>query len=1198
MDNDTAWGQLDGRNLPVRYWLQGQPTQNFGDFLTELFLARLFLPYGMKARAFHIIGSCIDDIFFDQIIKEGDVDTPQDFASRRVIFWGCGIRKPGSLSEENRRRADILAVRGPRTRSALRLGDSIPLGDPALFLPAIYKPVGAPSGKSVCVPHFTDQRSDAEIIELSGCDSIIRPNLPNNPDNLLQFIDGIVASDFVLASSFHGALVAAAYQRPFAFWDSGHVDLPFKWEDFAELVSIPCRFAKSLKEATELYQTEILPNYTHPRLWPLLAAAPLAVRPDALIRILRYDLRIHGTNDLDEELNQRLSDLSRFQAGRGRFHDYFGQAPLSKLRALRLKLSARQEEIKNLTEVLERQIANLTEVLSERDRQIANLTEVLSERDRQIEGLRTDVEKITETTNKLAQTIEDRDSEIKQWGARQAETNKLLEQTKIQRETLEQELAIKTLALSRLNIKLKHAIDEAQGLQRSNVWRYINAFRKIKHGLAFFLSVFGWASRDLFRRNLAHPFRISKEAWRLAKSALMISRSGIFDSDRYLEQNKDVAISRIDPILHYVSNGAYEGRDPNSLFDSAWYLQQYPDVAQAGINPLVHYIQSGAYEGRDPNALFDSDWYLRKYADLAQAGINPLAHYMKDGAYEGRDPNALFDSDWYLQRYPDVAQSGDNPLAHYIAFGANEGRNPNPLFDGAWYLQRYPDVAHSGINPLVHYIHFGAREGRDPNPYFDSDWYLQQNPDIAESRTNPLAHYIHNGAAERRNPSPAFDTNWYLAQNSDAAVLGINPLKHFFSAGILEGRLPKPPAPGESIDRVELTLEAGHPKILFIDSIYPRPDRDSGSIDTINYIRLFREFGYQVIFAADAEFNLDHDIHQPLEDDGVICLRAFNYASISRFIELEGKGLAASFLSRVHCGGRYYEKIRAINPANRIIFNTVDLHGIREEREARLKQDFRAMNLALRTSERERYLGRQCDATVVVSKVEKQWLESEAPGARVLHIPLMRDCPGRQRGFEEREGVCFVGSFLHTPNIDAVQYFLDSIWPLVREKMPSCIFYIVGADLPDEIASRKDLNVEILGHVPDLRDLFEKMRLSVAPLRFGAGAKGKVVSSLANGLPCVATGLAAEGMNLQDGLHVAIENDPASFANRITQIYNDREAWTRLSDGGCEFCSSEFSLNVGRERMAELFEKLKLPVANSLGAPADSRHIVAAAGEL
>jgi glycosyltransferase involved in cell wall biosynthesis len=196
-----------------------------------------------------------------------------------------------------------------------------------------------------------------------------------------------------------------------------------------------------------------------------------------------------------------------------------------------------------------------------------------------------------------------------------------------------------------------------------------------------------------------------------------------------------------------------------------------------------------------------------------------------------------------------------------------------------------------------------------------------------------------------------------------------------------------------------------------------------------------------------------------------------------------------------------------------------------------------------------------------------------------LFVPLMRDCPGRKKGFAEREGICFVGSYNHNPNVDAVKYFLDSIWPAVLDKMPSCKFFVVGSNLPDDISSRNDPNVVIVGHVPDLGNFLDEMRLSVAPLRYGAGAKGKVASSLAYGLPCVATDLASEGMNLQDGLHLAIESTARGFADRIVRLYNDENAWINLSDGGYEFCSKEFSLDVGRRSLAALFEKLKLPVA-------------------
>ncbi len=1196
MDNQIAWCQLDGRNLPIRYWLQGQSIQNFGDFLTEFLIERLFLPYGMKARAFHIIGSCIDDIFFDDPLKQGPIHTPEEYIAKRVVFWGCGIRKPGGLSNENRQRAEILAVRGPLTRSALMLGDSIPLGDPAFFLPALYQPVDLHSGKSLCVPHFSDKRSDAEIIALSGCDSVLRPNMPNSRDRLLHFIDAIVASEFVLASSLHGAIVAAAYDRPFAFWDSGSTDLPFKWDDLSALLSIPCKFAKTYKEAVELYRSEISPNYTRPKLWPLLASAPFVVRSEALIQVLRYDLQLQKTKDIEINLNQLLADLNQYQAGKGRFRDYFGQTPASIVRSLRLELSASEGDVRKLTDVLierDREINKLSENIAGRDREITKLSQNAADRDREI----------TKLSQTLSQTIEERNREVHRLGS---EISRITEQNRNSREALKHELAAKNLDLLRLNARLDHTIQEAQTVNSSKIWRYFRPLKAIKSRSTFLLSLFIYVLKDRFPYNIFHPFRFSGTLRRHVQSALLILKSGLFDSNGYRKQYGEQARLKTDPLIHYLCTGAYTGRNPNPLFDTDWYLRQNPDIVQTGANPLAHYICNGIYEGRDPSPLFDTDWYLQRYPDVAQAGLNPLTHYLNSGAYEDRDPHPLFDADWYLQRNPDLAQAGANPLIHYICFGACEGRDPNPYFDAGWYLQQYPDVAQSGANPLVHYLSFGAREGRNPNPYFDSDWYLKQNPDIAESEINPLTHYILYGAAEHRNPSRNFDSDWYLANNSDAAAMGINPLKHFLSTGIKEGRQPKAPimansnpatqendagagndanpkAPSYAGDsfQVEWNEDPRRPKILLIDSIYPKPDRDSGSIDTVNYIQIFQEFGYQVIFAADAEFNLNHDIHQSLEERGVLCLRPINYVSINRFIEHEGQEIAAAFLSRVHCGGRFYEAIRKTNPQSRIIFNTVDLHGIREEREARIRNDFRALHMALRTNERERYLARQCDATIVVSQLEQKWLESEAPGSRILHIPLMRDCPGRQNGFEKREGICFVGSYLHTPNVDAVQYFLDSIWPKVLAKLPACKFYVVGSGLPDEIASRKDPNVEIVGHIPDLRAFFEKMRFSVAPLRFGAGAKGKVASSLAYGLPCIASSMATEGMNLVDDRHLAIENNPEDFADRIVQLYNDENTWNRFSDEGFKFCSNEFSLNVGRERLSALFEKLKLPVAGS-----------------
>ncbi len=139
----------------------------------------------------------------------------------------------------------------------------------------------------------------------------------------------------------------------------------------------------------------------------------------------------------------------------------------------------------------------------------------------------------------------------------------------------------------------------------------------------------------------------------------------------------------------------------SGLFDREWYLQRNPDVAAFGINPLTHYISKGAAEGRDPHPLFDGEWYLRRNPDVAAFGINPLTHYISKGAAEGRDPHPLFDSEWYLQRNPDVVASGINPLAHYISNWLGRGRGPRsqPAFRQRLVSRTQPRSRRGGGEP-------------------------------------------------------------------------------------------------------------------------------------------------------------------------------------------------------------------------------------------------------------------------------------------------------------------------------------------------------------------------------------------------------------------------------------------------------------------------------------------------------------------
>jgi glycosyltransferase involved in cell wall biosynthesis len=285
-------------------------------------------------------------------------------------------------------------------------------------------------------------------------------------------------------------------------------------------------------------------------------------------------------------------------------------------------------------------------------------------------------------------------------------------------------------------------------------------------------------------------FRLARRVPKASKA--LVDRSGLFDADFYLARNPDVAASGVDPLVHYLSVGATEGRDPNPVFDTAHYLAGNPDVRGSGVNPLVHYITQGAADGRDAHPLFDTRFYLARHPEVAQSGISPLAHYLATGARTRWDPSPLFWSGYYLDTNPDVAAAGINPLAHYSLHGAAEGRNPSPLFDARYYQARHADVVPAGANPLVHYLTQGAAEGYDPHPLFWSAYYLDTNPDVAAAGMNPLVHYVVHGAAEGRNPNPLFDARYYQARYAHVVPAGADALRHYLAQGAADERDPHP----------------------------------------------------------------------------------------------------------------------------------------------------------------------------------------------------------------------------------------------------------------------------------------------------------------------------------------------------------------------------------------------------------------------
>ncbi|MGG5889023.1 glycosyltransferase [Falsiroseomonas sp. HC035] len=369
---------------------------------------------------------------------------------------------------------------------------------------------------------------------------------------------------------------------------------------------------------------------------------------------------------------------------------------------------------------------------------------------------------------------------------------------------------------------------------------------------------------------------------------------------------------------------------------------------------------------------------------------------------------------------------------------------------------------------------------------------------------------------------------------------------------------------------------ASRGRAIVIDDNWPRPDRDSGSLDIVNLVQSLDRLGFEVILAAAREHKAEAPARDALVAAGLRCLRPEEAPSVETFLEAQGPTLDLCVLCRVYCGGRFLEPALAQARKARIVFNSVDLHFLRLERQAHIENDAKGLAIAQQVRAREEAIIRASDATIVVSATELEFLAREVPQALAVELPLARRLVRPATGFSERRGIGFIGGFQHTPNIDAIRHFLAEIWPLVLRDLPEMELSIVGPDFPAELLRGVPGRVRALGHLPDVGPWFEELRLTIAPLRFGAGAKGKVASSLSAGVPCIATPVAAEGMSLTEASGVLVAEDAAAFAARLREAYSDAALWNRLSADGLAYAARTLSIEAWQARLDRMLRRIGL----------------------
>lgn len=354
-------------------------------------------------------------------------------------------------------------------------------------------------------------------------------------------------------------------------------------------------------------------------------------------------------------------------------------------------------------------------------------------------------------------------------------------------------------------------------------------------------------------------------------------------------------------------------------------------------------------------------------------------------------------------------------------------------------------------------------------------------------------------------------------------------------------------------------------KLLIIGFVWPEPQSSAAGSRMMQLIEAFQSFGYDITFATacaktDNAFNL--------KSIGVTTETIqLNHSSFDRFItDLQPNiVLFDRFMTEEQFGWRVAEHC----PNAIRILDTEDLHFLRKGRQQALKdgKPFEDSYLYNDFTKREIASIYRSDLTLLISEEELDIIASEfeITNDLLLYLPFMLENIPNDRAeqlptFEERHHFITIGNFLHEPNYDAVRYLKESIWPLIKKQLPTAELHIYGAYAHQKALQLNNLKDGFLvkGFTEDVSEVMKNARVCLAPLRFGAGLKGKLIDAMQNGTPSMMTSIAAEGMFKAFETPSFVTDDPQEFANKAVELYQNKSLWNEYQTYGFSVITTRF----------------------------------------
>lgn len=360
------------------------------------------------------------------------------------------------------------------------------------------------------------------------------------------------------------------------------------------------------------------------------------------------------------------------------------------------------------------------------------------------------------------------------------------------------------------------------------------------------------------------------------------------------------------------------------------------------------------------------------------------------------------------------------------------------------------------------------------------------------------------------------------------------------------------------------------PTIVVMEAKIPEFDKNAGDKSIWHIIKSYINMGFNVIFASN-----DYLQYEPystiIREKGIKLINdygVFNKEMFFDWLKFNAKNIDYFLLVRPNVSIKYIDEIKKYKNI-KILYYGQDLHFLREQRDYELTKNKKSLKNSNKYKKMEEKIIKEAKMSYFPSVVEKEIAKSLAPKSNVEVVPVYMYKTDNEPNifpYAERKDLLFIGGFKHKPNVDGVLWFADEVFDKIKKEIPNVKFNIVGSNACGEILKLQSENINVLGFVSDeeLSNLYKSTRVVVAPLRFGAGMKGKVVEALYNKCPIVTTSIGAEGINNLNNA-ITIADDAKTFAKKVIELYLNKELNEKNSNNSFKIIENQFSDKIMQE---------------------------------